>query len=66
MELRITGLDNATHAAAKFLSARTGVTLQRFIAEAIHAHCLRTAHAQGLTGDVLKKIDPKNTKPARS
>lgn len=62
MELRINRMADETHAAAKFLAARLGVSLNKFCLDAIHHECLRVAHKQGLTEAVLKKID----KPALS
>ena len=64
MELRINRMDDETHAAAKFLAARMGVSLNKFCLDAIRDECLRVAIQHGLGNQLLKKID--NKQPARS
>lgn len=64
VEFRIRGLDEATHTAAKMLSARRRVSLNKFVLDAIHHECLRVAHADGVTDQVVRAIERK--KPARS
>ena len=70
MEIRITQLDDTTHRAAKILAAHLGVSLNKFLCDAIHAHTLRVAHQRRLTELVIQKIEKpvsaKARKPARS
>jgi uncharacterized protein (DUF1778 family) len=54
MELRISRLDDMTHRIAKMLAAHQGVSLNKFMLDAITAHCMRVAHKAGLTEEVIK------------
>jgi HicB family. len=58
--------DPALHTAAKTLAAHKKVSLNKFILDAVLAHCLLTAHREGLTETVIKKIEKQTKKPARS
>ena len=62
MKIQIRNVDETTHKAAKILAAHAGVSLNKFLCDAIHAHTLRVAHQRGLTDSGIRAIK----KPARS
>lgn len=53
-ELRINRLDDKTHRAAKMLAAHQGVSLNKFVLDAIELHCTRVALKTGLSEQILK------------
>lgn len=59
MELRINRLDDMTHRIAKTLAAHQGVSLNKFVLDAITSHCMRVAHKAGLTEQIIKMGYPK-------
>jgi len=62
----IRNFDSALHAAAKTVAAHEGISLNKFILDAIQARCLLVAHRDGITERVLKQVERANKKPARS
>lgn len=58
--------DESLHAAAKTVAAHEGVSLNKFILDAIQARCLLVAHKDKITERVLKNIERANKQPARS
>jgi hypothetical protein len=47
----------ALHDAAKTIAAHLGISLERLILEAVHAHCLRIAHERNITEHVISQIE---------
>lgn len=48
------------HAAAKTVAAHLGVSLNKFVLDAIQARCLFIAHREGITERVLRRVEAES------
>jgi len=62
----IRNFDDSLHTAAKTVAAHEGVSLNKFILDAIQARCLLIAHKEKITERVIRNVARANKQPARS